>query len=494
MRILVPGLLVVILSALGSGCVFNDDRELFAESIAAEKKANAFTALLSSEGGESRVGELPMVAPDGPRIESFEMLGQVVVVPNEATDIDVHFVFPADQAADVAAILFQADSASTHLRVPVEVDPETGFVDVTLRLEALEEPTKWANEGWFMPESSAGAYGEPLRVRLILVTKEPPGGSKQVRTYADHFGATRAVTLGPGGDGGPRMVTGGNDDELALWDVDTGHELRRFVGHTGWVLSADMTMAGDRIVSGGRDNTVRIWDAATGSLLHTYGDHLGRVTAVQILKPLEKLFISGSWDHTLKVRNWETGEVLKTLDVGDRVNAVAHSALSNRLAVGAGRLLHPGRVLLWESNSWTGDLTVLDLDREVTALAFSADGARLAAASGRGVIYIWDVESGELMHTLGADSTVTGHAVEPPRDTLPSLDFWPGNDDVLAAVSLTGVIALWKLSEERIFVGTTMDQSLTAVRFAPFGFRLLMGGSDGRTLVTGIEALPGGGG
>ena len=488
-RVLLVSLLLT--SAVGAGCVFNDDRELFAESIAAENQGNAFTALLSAEAALMEEGELPLATFGGPRLESFEMLASTDVIPGEATDILVHFVFPIDAAPQIAAIRFQADSASTHLRVPVDVDPETGVADVTFTLDALEQPQKWETVGWFMPESTEGEFGDPIQVRFRLGPNASSPATKTVRTYADHAGATRTLIQGQGGEGEPRMLTGGNDNELALWDVNSGHEIRRFIGHTGWVLSADISMAGDRIVSGARDNTVRIWDTSSGELLHTLGDHLDRVTAVQILKPLEKLFISGSWDHTLKVRNWETGELLKVLDAGDRVNAVAHSP--TRLAVGAGRLLHPGRVLLWESTSWTGDLTILDLDREVTALTFSEGGDRLAAASGRGVIYVWDVESGELIHTLGADSLVKKHAVEPPRDTLPSLDFWPGNEEVLAAVSLTGVIALWLLPEERIMAGQAMDQSLTSVRFAPLGYRLLMGGSDGRTLVTGIESLPGGG-
>ena len=65
---------------------------------------------------------------------------------------------------------------------------------------------------------------------------------------------------------------------LRLWDVETGRELRRFVGHTGGLQAVDFSPDGTRLLScsgaqflndayhphPSRDNTLRVWEVASG--------------------------------------------------------------------------------------------------------------------------------------------------------------------------------------------------------------------------------------
>ena len=60
-------------------------------------------------------------------------------------------------------------------------------------------------------------------------------------------------------------VTGDDVSTLRLWDVETGSELRRFVGHTGMVWSAAFSPDGRHLISGGFDGTTRIWLTETGA-------------------------------------------------------------------------------------------------------------------------------------------------------------------------------------------------------------------------------------
>jgi hypothetical protein len=55
------------------------------------------------------------------------------------------------------------------------------------------------------------------------------------------------------------MATG-NAEKVHLWEVVTGKERRRFVGHGGGVLALRFAHDGRRIVSGSRDYTALIWD------------------------------------------------------------------------------------------------------------------------------------------------------------------------------------------------------------------------------------------
>src|SRR5262249_52932697 len=77
---------------------------------------------------------------------------------------------------------------------------------------------------------------------------------------------------------GTRIVAGGWDHSLHLWDTGTG----RFLGtvseqsdkgkrESEWTSSTAFSPDGKHIVSGSHLGKLHLWDAATGALLRTFG-------------------------------------------------------------------------------------------------------------------------------------------------------------------------------------------------------------------------------
>ena len=62
---------------------------------------------------------------------------------------------------------------------------------------------------------------------------------------------------------------------FSTWDADTGHELRRFIGHGGWETKAAFSPDGRSIVSVEPYETLRLWDAATAQEIHRYEGFTG---------------------------------------------------------------------------------------------------------------------------------------------------------------------------------------------------------------------------
>lgn len=82
-------------------------------------------------------------------------------------------------------------------------------------------------------------------------------------------------------------------------NASTEKLVRTLTEHSGRVRSVAYSSDGQTLASGGDDNTIRIWNFQTGELLETLG-HLGPVNSVAF-SPNGQTLVSGSDDTTIKV-------------------------------------------------------------------------------------------------------------------------------------------------------------------------------------------------
>jgi hypothetical protein len=84
---------------------------------------------------------------------------------------------------------------------------------------------------------------------------------KEIRRFMGHSGFVSAVEFSPDGR---TALTGSYDDTARIWDITSGKEIRRFVGHSGTLESAVFSPDGQKVLTGSQDNTSRLWEAKTG--------------------------------------------------------------------------------------------------------------------------------------------------------------------------------------------------------------------------------------
>jgi WD40 repeat protein len=108
-----------------------------------------------------------------------------------------------------------------------------------------------------------------------------------------------------------RMVTGGEDGTLRLWDAKSGEPLSDpLEGHKEFVMSVAFSPDGGRIASGGWDKTIRLWDSQTGRAIGApLQGHRGSVETIAFSRDGRQL-VSGSSDGTVRLWDAASGRSL----------------------------------------------------------------------------------------------------------------------------------------------------------------------------------------
>ena len=114
---------------------------------------------------------------------------------------------------------------------------------------SLNEPSTAAA---FAPASSTIAFA--------LADKKIQLFDSQSRSLGTHFegaaAVTRCMAFTPAGD---RLISGGDDGVVRIWEVSTGKELRRFGSGSKGITSLILTRDGKQIITGGNDGVIRVW-------------------------------------------------------------------------------------------------------------------------------------------------------------------------------------------------------------------------------------------
>ena len=173
-------------------------------------------------------------------------------------------------------------------------------------------------------------------------------------------------------------------------------------------------------------------------------------------------------DEEVKV---EIPDVRPTVPVSGPVSAVAFDVTAQRIAVGSYKSVH---LLSVDDRKWVRSLDGhADL---VRALAFSADGTRLAVAGGAsghvGEVRIWDVRQ----TPAKAIATIQGH-----KDAILSVAFSPDGSSI-ATGSYDKLVKLWDAATGReLRTFKEHSDAVYSVAFLPAGTQLVSGAGD-RTL------------
>lgn len=208
--------------------------------------------------------------------------------------------------------------------------------------------------------------------------------NKCERVLKGHSGRINSLSVSGGGGSAPLLTSASSDFTVKVWPlwVNPARELQaELTGHTKGVLCAKVSVDGRYVVSGGLDGSARLWDLLPcqdhDMCILVFSEHDGPVTAVDLCDARMWMVTCGM-DSTVRVVDLDTGLCLRTLTGhSGPVNAVA-IAWTGDFVVSAGR---DATVKIWDL-AMGSSVTTTEVGPAVrpTVVAVSPDHKLLATA------------------------------------------------------------------------------------------------------------------
>ena len=309
--------------------------------------------------------------------------------------------------------------------------------------------------------SQSSAASKPNVSAGRLSTPPSGQGNRCLYTLTGHSRWVMAVCISPDGHS---VISGGLDNAIRVWNLETGSLMQTLKAHTKPINCLSISPDSRMLASGSDDHTIKLWNLTNGSLLHTLTGHSDDVKSVAFYG-VGHLLASGGEDRTARIWQLATGEALRVFsNTAGMIRAVAVSPDSQLLASGG----LDDQIKLWSLK--TGNL-IRTLPKNhfgaVNAIAIAPNSKTLISSSKDKTIKIWNLTTGEVIRTLsGHTDSVNSIALSSDGKTLVS-----GSSDT--------TIKLWNL-ETGDLKATLSDHisGVNAVSISPNGYRIASGSSD----------------
>ena len=308
---------------------------------------------------------------------------------------------------------------------------------------------------------------------------DPLSGETQA-TLRGHLAETMCVAFHPDGD---RLASGSLGGEVKMWKAQSQPLVLRHPPRKAehpWITSVAADRRGQRMVTVSRDNSVQLWDGEGDKPIRTWtgpqddqsvwSDTFWSV----VITPNARQAFAGHGRGTILRLNLENGEALTPIVAGEGpVMALAISPDGKWLASAA----LDGVIRVWSlpSGSLVHALPSHLVGNFVTCMEFSPDGGQLLAGSGAFTfldsasgLALWDVKSGDSIWSLDAASVSARDVTFAPSGEIFVVAFHDGHFEV-RDVRSGGIRESVRAHSSNAF----------AAEFTPDGTRLFTGGNEG---------------
>lgn len=248
-------------------------------------------------------------------------------------------------------------------------------------------------------------------------------------------GHTSPINLSDLSPDGKYLLTMAMDNTAIIWDISTGKEVQKLVGHKDFMVDGSFSNDGKLVQTASHDQTVRIWDVVTGKELSRFDatavksskfsaddskvlttSHTKTISMWDVktgaleeelknhIAPAEigysldgKKFVTASMDQTITIKDAETLNDEFVLEPG-------YGAFTNLSFNPQGETFlttsTDHSITVWGVNSGKEIVKLTGHTARINSAGFSPDGTRIISAGDDLTVRVWDVNSGKQLHLL----------------------------------------------------------------------------------------------
>ncbi|CAI2191226.1 1357_t:CDS:10, partial [Funneliformis geosporum] len=231
-----------------------------------------------------------------------------------------------------------------------------------------------------------------------LILKDSLQITPAIEKQKAHKAPIWAVRWSPTGN---VVASGGLDNEIKIWDAETGEYYRTLEGHILAITGLDINVTGEALISISFDNTIKRWSILDGALINDIETKPGKVCCGQYTKD-GNYFATASQQGTIDLRkDSDLEEIIRTYTSEGKYGLCCRFSPDNTvLALGTDN----DKIYLFdvESARMVHKLTGHS-GNPIRSLDFTSDGKHLISGSDDETINIYDVKHGNQI------SKCTGH-------------------------------------------------------------------------------------
>ncbi len=233
------------------------------------------------------------------------------------------------------------------------------------------------------------------------------GGDNMIRVWQTPAAPARALSGLPAGATSLAMspdkkllAIAGADGAIRVMDLASGQIAKTLSGHSGVVNDIAFQANGARLASAGADKTLRVWDMASGQQVISLESGAAAAAEAAALHPSGNQAVAGYADGSIAL--WKLdAPAPRTLPgpgaggADEAPAAIAAVSRDGKWLATAGLAGGKPAILVRDIASGAIAKTLLGHEGPITAIAFSADGAKLASGSADKSARVWNFADGK---------------------------------------------------------------------------------------------------